>query len=79
MPMPSYVAANPTPISQPTKTEDPLSYEAVKNNDTIIKPDSMIAEIEAEKAEEAKRRAEEEKSKAEAEQAEELRARSKHY
>ena len=72
MPMPSYVAANPTPISQPIKTEDPLSYEAVKNNDTIIKPDSMIAEIEAEKAEEAKRRAEEEKSKAEAEQAEEL-------
>ncbi len=72
MPMPSYVAANPTPISQPIKTEDPLSYEAVKNNDTIIKPDSMVAEIEAEKAEEAKRRAEEEKSKAEAEQAEEL-------
>ena len=56
------------PAAQAIIVEDPLSDEAVKNNDTIIKPDSMIAEIEAERAEEAERKAkEEEQRKAEAE------------
>lgn len=56
------------PAAQTIIVEDPLSDEAVKNNDTIIKPDSMIAEIEAERAEEAERKAkEEEQRKAEAE------------
>ena len=56
------------PAAQAIIVEDPLSDEAVKNNDTIIKPDSMIAEIEAERAKEAERKAkEEEQRKAEAE------------
>ena len=71
MPIPNQeVQATPkaTTIPQAIEFEDPLSDEIVKNNDTIIKPDSMIAEIESEKAEEAERQAkEEEQRKAEAE------------
>jgi len=45
------------PTAQQTTFDDPLSDEAVKTNDTIIKPDSIIAEIKAEQAE-AKRQEE---------------------
>ena len=64
-PAPTATAA---PAPEAIVIEDPLSDEVVKNNDTIVKPDSMLAEIEAEKAAEAERRAkEEEQHKAEAE------------
>ena len=52
--------ATPTPPAQEIIAENPLNDDAVKTNDAIIKPDSVIAEIEAEQAE-AKRKAEAER------------------
>ena len=62
-PMPTDTASQETAIPQEDIGDNPLSDEAVKANDAIIKPDSMVAEIEAEKATaaaeaEAKREAE---------------------
>ena len=63
-PQPPALPENPTiteqvkPVSQPVApvapqediAENPLNDAAIKANDAIIKPDSMVAEIEAEKA-----------------------------
>ena len=73
MPQPPALPDNPVinnpsiSAPKPIIPSNPLSDEAVKYNDTIIKSDSMVAEIEAERAEQERIQQEEAEEKRQAE------------
>lgn len=52
-PQPAFMPQPPALPANPLINGDPLNEDVVKTNDAIIKPDSMVAAIEAEKAQSA--------------------------